>query len=130
MRIALALPVAALVSAGSVGRAEWRAAAPPLLVRVTVSGPAADSALRIVDLAASRDTLWIQSPGALVARLREPVQVVTFIASPGHRLHVEARDSTAAGPLTADGEMVVVVRTPRGPEVQAMAVPTEFQRPR
>jgi hypothetical protein len=55
------------------------------------------------------------------------VSVVSFIADrPGAPVHVTARQGTD-GPYKASGDMVVVIRTPLGVQVQAMHAPAELR---
>jgi hypothetical protein len=110
----------------------------PILTVSVSSDPASNSApLRIIASAgtivsggrsyrSSADTLRLT--GSAEVTTRDPVFVATFIAdTPGARISVVVREN--GNPAASGvGEAIVVIRTPLGAQLQAMAVPAELRR--
>lgn len=104
----------------------------PLLTISVSSDPVSASAPIRVFSSAGRtngnaaDTLRIM--GTAEFSTKDPVFVATFIAdSPSGHVSVSVRED---GTLKASGvgEAVIVIRTPLGAQLQAMAVPAELRR--
>ena len=111
---------------------------PVLTVSVSSDPPSASAPLRIIAASAgtvasggrsyrgAADTLRLT--GSAEVTSQDPVFVATFIAdAPGARVSVAVREN---GNLAASGtgEAIVVIRTPLGAQLQAMAIPVELRR--
>jgi len=110
----------------------------PILTIAVSSDPVSASApLRIIassgtitsagqSYRAAADTLRVTGSAELTSH--DPIVVATFLAdAPGGRVSVEVRED-GTRQTSGVGGAVVVIRTPVGAQLQAMAIPTELQR--
>jgi hypothetical protein len=107
------------------------------LLTVTVSSDAGSASLRIIassgtvesngqSYRASRDTLRVTGSAELTSK--DPIFIGTFLAdTPGSRINVEVRED-GTRQASGAGEAIVVIRTPVGAQLQAMAIPPELRR--
>jgi hypothetical protein len=75
---------------------------------------------------ASTDTLRVTGSAELTST--DPIVVATFLADePRGRVSVEVRED-GNRQASGTGEAIVVIRTPVGAQLQAMAIPAELRR--
>ena len=111
--------------------------APTLTITVTSDPPSSTAEIRIIaangtltsqgqTYRAASDTLRVRGTAELTTT--DVITMATFIADqPGHRIRATVREGGTEA-LSARGELIVVTRTPGGPQVQAMAIPVELRR--
>jgi hypothetical protein len=111
--------------------------APMLSISVTADPASASAPLRVIassgtvvasgrSYRAAGDTLRVI--GAAELTTQDPIFVATFIAdAPGGRVRASVREN-GIETLQGRGDVVVIMRTPQGAQLQAMPVPPELRR--
>jgi hypothetical protein len=106
------------------------------LLTVSVSTSTASASFRIIassgtvvsngqSYRTSPDTLTVTGSAELTSK--DPIFIGTFLAdTPGSRVSVEVRED-GNRQASGAGEAIVVIRTPVGAQLQAMAIPAELR---
>jgi hypothetical protein len=108
-----------------------------LTITVTNDPPSSTAEIRVVATngrisaagqtsRATNDTVRVH--GTVELTISDPITMATFITDqPGHRIRAVVQQDGAES-LQGRGELIVVTRTPAGPQIQAMALPAELRR--